>query len=639
VPIELPTGTTKRVTLPVFYDGGYGAGWNVRLLDARGRVRAEQLNLRARRNIKNETVLLGSISRNDVWSPVFHPVKQRQNELEPTAARILPALLPGNPIVLGGLDVLYLNSERVTALKQAQQEAIERWVRTGGHLILGVEAVSDVNSSPWLRGLLPARLSGVTTLQAHSELQAWIRSRVSYGRQGSELTDLANAGVGEPTEDRPFADQADDLAFETADLQVAVAEPQGGRVLVAAGTAPLIIQGSHGLGRVTLLTFSPEREPFRSWKSLPAMWSRLTEVTPHWYVSSDQQNYGRWAADGIFGAMLDSRQVRKLPVGWLLLLLVAYLVVIGPFDRWWLKKIGRPMLTWITFPLYVVLFSGMIYLIGYKLRAGEREWNELHVVDVLSSGNPADLRGRTYGALYSPVNDTYQLQGPQKLAAFRGESANAWGGGGSSERVDVIQREDSFECEAYVPVWTSQLYVNDWWAEGSAPLELSLSAMPGGVVCQVRNQGDRDLSPLRLVIRDRVFELGELAAGDTKTHRLVLQQGKLLSQALNEMGATGYQSVVTQRGRAFGGATSGRIDNLPNGCFVASFLGAMEGQSQHTSFTASPGTELTGALRDHAVLLAWAEGQGVAPRMNRFKASRGQVNTLWRVAFPLTPQR
>ena len=51
--------------------------------------------------------------------------------------------------------------------------------------------------------------------------------------------------------------------------------------------------------------------------------------------------------------MMDSRQVHKLPVGWLLLLLLVYLVVIGPFDRFWLKRIGKPMLTWITFPCYV----------------------------------------------------------------------------------------------------------------------------------------------------------------------------------------------------------------------------------------------------------------------------------------------
>ena len=34
--------------------------------------------------------------------------------------------------------------------------------------------------------------------------------------------------------------------------------------------------------------------------------------------------------DGVFGAMLDTHQIHKLPVIWLLFLLVVYLVVIGP---------------------------------------------------------------------------------------------------------------------------------------------------------------------------------------------------------------------------------------------------------------------------------------------------------------------
>jgi hypothetical protein len=445
--------------------------------------------------------------------------------------------------------------------------------------------------------------------------------------------------VGNATETRPFADQEDDLEFEAADLQVVVAKAVGGRVLVAAGERPLIIQGAHGLGRVTVLTFSPEREPFRSWKSLPAMWSRLSEVPPRWYASTDFQNHGRWASDGIFGAMLDSRQIRKLPVGWLLLLLVLYLAVIGPFDRWWLKKIGKPMLTWITFPLYVVLFSGLIYLIGYKLRAGEREWNELHVVDVFPSGNGADLRGRTYGSLYSPVNDTYRLQGPQKLAAFRSEAANAWGGGGSSEATKVLQRDDTFESEAYVPVWTSQLYVNDWWSEGGSPVKMELSEVQGGAVCRVANTAQHPLSNLRVVWGGRVYELGDLAAGESKQQKLPVHQGKLLRQFLSELGADGYQHTVAQRGRAFGGTTSGRIDNLPNGCFVTSFLGVLARPNEHTQFAAPPGTDLSGALRHNAVLLAWGEGQAAAAPLNRFNAKRGSVNTLWRLAVPLNPKR
>src|SRR5262249_12585235 len=150
-------------------------------------------------------------------------------------------------------------------------------------------------------------------------------------------------------------------------------------------------------------------EPFRSWKNLSVFWSKLIGVPGAWYASSDFGRQGGWSSDGIFGAMLDTKQVHKLPIEWLLLLLIVYLLIIGPVDHFWLKRIGKPMLTWITFPCYVVMFSLLIYFIGYKLRAGESEWNELHIVDVLPNGEKAELRGRTYASIYSPVNQKYTL--------------------------------------------------------------------------------------------------------------------------------------------------------------------------------------------------------------------------------------
>src|SRR6202000_685137 len=138
--------------------------------------------------------------------------------------------------------------------------------------------------------------------------------------------------------------------------------------------------------------------------------------------NNNQNNYhGGWSIDGVVGAMIDSKQGRKLPGDWLPLLLIVYLVVIGPLDQYWLKRIKRPMLTWITFPCYVVMFSLLIYFIGYRLRAGETEWNELHVVDVLANGDGAELRGHSYASVYSPVNNSYRVSTQQRFSAFRGE--------------------------------------------------------------------------------------------------------------------------------------------------------------------------------------------------------------------------
>src|SRR5688572_20423290 len=51
MPVELPTGTVKRLVIPAFAVGRYPSLWNVRLLDDRGKVRGEQTALRPRRQI------------------------------------------------------------------------------------------------------------------------------------------------------------------------------------------------------------------------------------------------------------------------------------------------------------------------------------------------------------------------------------------------------------------------------------------------------------------------------------------------------------------------------------------------------------------------------------------------------------
>jgi hypothetical protein len=420
-------------------------------------------------------------------------------------------------------------------------------------------------------------------------------------------------------------------------MQVAMGTLRDGQVVVSAGDKPLIVTANRGRGRVTLLLFSPEREPFRSWKNLPTFWAKLVEVPGIWYVSADYRQQGGWSSDGIFGAMLDTRQVHKLPVTWLLLLLIVYLVVIGPLDQRWLKRIGRPMLTWITFPCYVVFFSLLIYFIGYKLRAGESEWNELHVVDVLTKGEQAELRGQTYASVYSPSNQRYRLEGRQEFATLRSEFAGTWSGAQPGEKATILQEGDgSFNAEIFVPVWTSQLLVSDWWEP--APMPLSVTVVPQGGQWQVKveNRTERALADARVVIEDYIMTLGEVPARETRTFTVSRAKGMGLSEFVLRYGST-FQSAVRGRQRTFGGTEAGRIDDLPNGTMAASFLSRLSGAQDTTRhFITPPGLDMSPVVEHgNAVLLAWAADYSPVKPLRQFTPKRSQKNTLWRVAVPV----
>jgi hypothetical protein len=424
--------------------------------------------------------------------------------------------------------------------------------------------------------------------------------------------------------------------FELADMQVVTGNVREGRTVVTCSGVPVMITAERGRGRMTALMFSPEREPFKSWDNLSTFWARLAEVPGLLYVSSDYYQGMAQSPDGIFGAMIDSRQVHKLPLGWLLLLLVVYLAIIGPFDQWWLKRIGKPMLTWITFPCYVALFSLLIYFIGYKLRAGESEYNELHLVDVLRANDKAELRGRTYASIYSPNNARFPLVGKQKYATLRGEFLGY--GTEVAERGVIEQTGDNFKAEVFVPVWTSQLYLSDWWHSAAMPFEVTVQPTATGWSVTVRNTTGKAVKSAYLAMEQQLFPLGEITAGQARSFPVGRDEGIAISNFVQQHGGNQFLRVAQRRQSAFGASKSGRIDNLPEAVLAASFLSQSRPDQNYNSFIQPPGLDLGQYVeRGGAVLLAWSPDERPTPALNQFKPRRSSSSTLWRVPLKISP--
>ncbi|HWN97034.1 MAG TPA: hypothetical protein VNT99_18535, partial [Methylomirabilota bacterium] len=325
-----------------------------------------------------------------------------------------------------------------------------------------------------------------------------------------------------------------------------------------------------------------------------------------------------------------------LPIGWLLLLLIVYLIVIGPLDQYWLKKINRQMLTWITFPTYVVLFSLLIYFIGYKLRSGEMEWNELHVVDVTPHGERADFRGRVFCSAYSPANARYSVASDQSYSTLRGEVGQA--GAQEISKAVVEQRGNGFVAQLSVPVWTSQLFVNDWWRQGASPINVTVTARGDQLDVVVENPQRKKIPQASLVVDGRIHDLGDVTK--SKTMSLSRAGGNLL-QAMVQLQANNFAQVVQQRQNQFGAQQAGRLDEIFKSTTAASFLnvadtstGGQQGNPVYWNrFATPPGFDLTPLMqRGDAVLLAWMPGDTIVPALNQFSPRYSRKDTVLRVA-------
>lgn len=666
--LELPSNTQKRVVIPVFATTSL-RNWNVRLLNEKGKVLAEPNYIGARRTPGYPA--LGVISRTASGLPVLPTIRTRNAERQPLAVRLQPELFPDNPIVLEGLSALYLSSERATQLTVPQVNALLAWVQRGGHLIVGVDQISDITATEWLRKMMPCELAANGLLKTHPELEQWIHD---YAVQSPESRTTTPTPAPQPAPrnrrgPRPAAQvpvtpvpdiTVEDLKavepdpdFESTALPVVTGTLLDGKVTLGSASTPLAIQAPRGRGQITVLTFSLEREPFHTWKNRDWFWTKLSGV-PNEVYRSTSYNYvaNRFSSDGAFGAMIDSKQIRKLSIGWLMLLLGTYLVVIGPLDQYCLKKLNRQMLTWITFPIYVLGFSGLIYLIGFHLRAGDLEYNELHVVDILPncqltpyypetnevaavSGEAAVLRGQSYCSIYSPANDKYALVGEQPFATLRNE-INIWGSGFSGH-ASVTQHGNGFQAETFVPIWTPQLLVSDWLQPALLPLALKVEEDAArNWIVTIDNKTTRIFTQAKIVLGGRIFDLGELPAQKTRTFNLERERGTMLNEFANNMGAQ-LRNAVDNRRASFANRQSEAL-NVPIASMAVSFSSLVTSTANNGGerFQTVNGLDLAEKTsHGHGVLFAWDSDHSFTAPINRFTAHRMHRDTLLRLVFPV----
>ncbi len=637
-PIELPAGTTKRVMLPLFASSPNAVALDIRLVNEAGTTVAERKNVQVV-TLAPEAVIVGTLPGQAQSSPGFPepPANRANSDLRPLAARMDTGLFPDDSLALEGLNALYLNSRRALELKEPQYTALLAWAAGGGHVIVAVDNPTDVSATSWLKELLPAKVTGGATAPAAQTFQRFLvagtgpgRLDLQYATQPVGLHSRRSTGGGSS----PFDAVLLDAEFERQTVAVVGLTPvPEAHVFLGTDQAPLAVSGRYGRGVVTVLAFNPEVEPFRSWKNRGWFFARLTSV-PLELLGDDRLSlWGGRGIDTVFGAMIDTRQIQKLPVGVLLVLLLVYLVVIGPFDQWWLKKINRPMLTWITFPAYVALFSLLIYFIGFKLRSGQSEYSEMQVVDVLPRGHSGDaaLRGRSFASLYSPANDTYKLKSELPVATLRGEFRSGYGVNNDVGRLDIKLASPGFEAGAYVPVWTAQGYVGDWMTDTEAPVSASWS---GGRLT-IKSAAHK-FEQIVVVQGNQMHELGPLGAGGEVN--FTERTGKPLEQLMAAWGPR-FTSVAARRETTFGDSSKEHI-NPPewvDAVVAASFCGRLtvNDADNQRDWMWSNGFDLTpNQLRGDTIIFAWQADATAVPRMNQFTALRGTKSVMYRLVVP-----
>jgi hypothetical protein len=315
-------------------------------------------------------------------------------------------LLPDQWIGYGAIDMVVVGTgadksfwEAIAAPQhESRRKALVEWVRRGGRLVVSVGSNPDLlEAITEIKDILPA------TVPPDGKRSV---SHVSFNWVGSGTINERNGTIGQPASPNQFP--------------VNTLVPRPGRATKAilnedvAGAKPLAIQGSHGLGRVTLVAFDLDRSPFTDWNKKTQFWINLINQSGHGLPPIDKkiEKYSSLQYDDLTGRLQGSLDffegVPVVSFGWVALFILIYIILIGPVDYLFLKKVVRRLeWTWVTFPVIVISVSAAAYFAAYALKGKDLKINKVDVVDIDLAGK--QVQGNTWFTLFSPRIHNYTI--------------------------------------------------------------------------------------------------------------------------------------------------------------------------------------------------------------------------------------
>jgi len=445
------------------------------------------------------------------------------SDSQPTAKRIADAtLLPNSWLAYDAVNTIFLttnNTEILSQLSDQQLNAIEQWVRRGGRLVV---SAAPVHTTDWfaterpLSRFTPSSVEDTLQFSNSSRLEKFAGSRVQMLETGDPPIDIVSVEAGQN--------------------KVWVADENRN---------PLIVQHPLGLGNVVFVAFDLKHPNVLAWKNFPELIRVLNAGAPSsnrdgQSISSLGSGVGHLGFTDIvgqlFAPMEQFSKVQFVPFTAIAILIGLYILCIGPLDYFLLRKLFKRMeLTWITFPLFSLLFCGLAVGISQWSRPHALQVNQLEIIDIDASDS--SCRGLVWTNFYSPTGDALDIQLPetnsldlhlqQRLTSWHGQPGNGLGGmnGGTTATVSVPRYTHPVSLSSAtsqlnsfpIPVSSSRAVFSNWQAELPSKIRSNLTfrKRTDEIVGSFKNPLDCELINCRLYHGNWAYVLeAPLGGGD-----------------------------------------------------------------------------------------------------------------------------
>ncbi len=504
VPVELPTGARKRITLYV-QPPSFAKAVRVRLMDGARELESQSIQVMLERNVNyvvgviaprsEPFAVLNGLTLNSAQAAQGIELKWTGSQ-QPRPVRVIPMPLsdiPDRPDGLRALDALVITGVDTNGLAPEQATALQGWVEQGGRLIVGGGA------------------SAVRTLVGLPD--ALVGDWRSPGAGAAEVQSLQALGK--------FAEQ---------DVRVpgpfVVTWPSAGAALIEQDGHTLLAERSLGDGHVNYAALDLAVSPFDAWAGALRFWEKL--LAPGSTFSTPPDVSPRTMRANSIWYTLQNLPTLDLPsIRWLAGLLAVYIVLIGPVNYLLLRRLRKLEWGWFTIAALTALFSVGAFAMGFAMRGGEVIINKLSILTFNTGAAAAPMQ--SYVGIFSPARRAYTLSFPGRaLVTAIAMEGNPWGGasGPASNMgaTELVQGELAQARGVQVNQWTMQGFQTESPAPEGWKIEADLAFDGDRVRGTLVNRTSQAIQDVVLVYGSRFARLGNLPPGQSQPLDSPLQQ-------------------------------------------------------------------------------------------------------------------
>jgi hypothetical protein len=499
-PVELATGSRKEYLLYAL-PPTFGGNMTVELVSGSTSVAKAQVAIA----LHDPTQLVvGVVSENPSKIVGQLDLLPSQNGLQAAIAPLTVADLPERLQAWAALDRLIWQDQDAAALTPGQLEALRGWIAGGGRLvIIGGTAGADVLSG-FPDELLPYRPTA--------------------------LLDV------DPMALRPLLGG---LPADAATLTALSGDLARGRALATSGDRVIAADMSFGAGSITLLGFDPTTSWIAAGDTYDApLWRRLLPNRTGGNVALTDDGQ-------IVSAVSNLPSLALPPIGGLIVLLIGYIVLVGPVNYLVLRWLDRREWAWVTVPALIVVFAVGSFGFGALLRGSDTIVHEVAIVHG-AAGTDAAV-AQSYLGIFSPNRATFQVRVPGNALLAAPMNGDIFGSG-TSGALDVLQGDPSRIRDlsvGYGSLRTVRAEVQTTGPTVTADLRLENNQIVGTIT----NRSDRTLTAPALVFGASASLLGELGPGASTKVVLPLSsnplnQGSLSDRVVGQVSFNGIGGTI-----------------------------------------------------------------------------------------------